>query len=282
MIRMYCQKGHEFSGINSRGHKICLACKRSASLKYRVRCKETKPKPAGRGLTVHQFETLPPEKRLCMYGHLLTSENTRMPRFNSRIVICKICRRASSKLRVDRGNMRPQSIRRAIALINEGATKANLAGWIGKRKVLPHTIELTTFNNWLRKNPKMAKRLEPKLEANRKRRFTEGMQGHRKKLSSSATIGAIEKIEDALTMWLDPVTERPDIISAMWLAIGDGKLKSADIKTRAKEFVRAHRRGYTNTGRYGRDSLDAPIGDDNPMSRIERLGEQDAMWAQKG
>lgn len=278
--RMYCHQGHEFTGVDSRGHALCLVCKRAASARYRARRNETSPvRPVRHGLTIDQFETLPPEKRLCLNGHLLTAENIRMPKFKSRIVICKTCRRTSSKLRVTEGRMRPQSIRRAIALIEEGATKANLAGFVGGKKVLPHTIEMVTFNNWLRKNPKMAKRLEPKLEANRKRRFAEGMQGRRKNLAPAATMNALEKIEAALTMWLDPVTERPDIISAMWLAIGDGKLKSADIKARAKEFVKAHRRGYTNTGRYALNSLDAPVGDDNPTSRIERLTAQDALWS---
>lgn len=278
--RKYCRQGHEYTGVDSRGHVLCQECKRAARARYRANRDKTKPlKPQRRGLTVEEFKCLPASQRLCLNGHLLTGENTQMPKHRSRIVICKTCARLSSKARVVGGHMGPESIRRAIALIDEGATKANLAGWIGSKKVLPKTIEITTFNNWLRKNPKIAKRLELKLEANRRKRFVDAMHDRRKNAAPGATMSALERIEAALTMYLDPVTERPDIISAMWLAIADGKLKTKDIEKRAKEFVTAHRRSYTNTGRYAFNSLDAPVGDDNPMSRIERISEQDALWS---
>jgi hypothetical protein len=60
-------------------------------------------------------------------------------------------------------------------------------------------------------------------------------------------MGVLEIIEARLPRWLDH-DDRKDLVADMWTAIGLGHLLPADIPRRAKEFVSAHRKKYTNTG----------------------------------
>jgi hypothetical protein len=90
--------------------------------------------------------------------------------------------------------------------------------------------------------------------------------------------GIVEKCGAQATRWLEP-EDRRDLLTDMWLEVGEGRLLPADIPRRVREFLSDHRKKYTNTGRYARDSLDAPVSFDNPTSRIERLTDADRLWS---
>ncbi|WP_441228063.1 hypothetical protein AB7813_08915 [Tardiphaga sp. 20_F10_N6_6] len=231
-------------------------------------------------------------KRSCKNGHALETEaDFRMPTEREaekgrRSVLCRTCLAATAKKCKVEANFSEQTIRRIVALIVDfGFTKHNLTGRRGRNFDGKHqprftkgVTDGTRFNNWLRKNPKMAAVLEKQLEINRQAHKQEGMAKRRKdKLRISANSNVVDIIDAALPKWLDR-DQRSDITTAMYLALADGHLKKKDIKARVGEYVRANNKLSQNIGRYGFNSLDAPMGDDNPASRIERLTDADRLW----
>jgi hypothetical protein len=173
-----------------------------------------------------------------------------------------------------------ETMRRVIDAVSEGWTRNMVTeGKRGNYIVCKRIVVLGKLNAFIKENSKLGKWLTKRLDENGRVVIAAGQAKLRKNVVKSAlTTTIMDEIKAALTMWLDPVTERPDITSSIWWAVAEGQLKATDIKARAKEFVTAHRRGYTNTGRFAFNSLDGPVSDDNPTSRIERLTASDAMW----
>lgn len=220
--------------------------------------------------------------RSCKHGHVVDEQNSYKAVFKGKAcIMCKACRTARNKYARRSPNITELLLRRIISAVDEGASLNELNGRRGTIKTGTRIIAPARLRLFCEANPKFGKLILPKIEANAKLRLSEAGFSKRIVVASAAVsrnMSALNEIESALTMWLDPNTERPDIVSAMWLALADGRLKRGEIKSRAREFVRAHRRQYTNTGRYAFGSLDAPMGDDNPTARIELISEENRLW----
>jgi hypothetical protein len=211
----------------------------------------------------------------CVKGHLQTADNVSFIGKSRRKRQCLTCRRATL------GNVGEEIVRVVVMRISEGASRNNLAGRHGCHRVPNKVISFERLNAFIRKNRKIGQWMEKKLAENARKNLVAGIAKRRVHIAAPAlarNMGVLEQIEAALTMWLDPLTERPDIITTMWMAIGEGRLRTENIKAEAPRFVREHRRQYTNTGRYAFNSLDAPTSDDNPTSRIEPLTDADRLW----
>lgn len=70
-----------------------------------------------------------------------------------------------------------------------------------------------------------------------------------------------------------PAQIRDDVIGAMALEIVDGKLRVADVRRRAREYVTSQFRQFS---KYGRVSLDARLFDDGIATLMDRLSTDDA------
>ncbi|MGM5033503.1 hypothetical protein [Tardiphaga sp. 803_E3_N1_3] len=295
--RTHCINGHPWiTGnirlIKGRDTTVCIPCTRESAKRFRVsnnisrvRTAEQKAREYAKrnkhGLLLKQgqrhIDQRSPTlaewqagiKRVCLKGHPLDSEADFRFQKQCATVICKrCCAIKAKKCKID-ANFSEETIRRIIALIDLGATKHNLTGRMGTggKASFKGVVDITRFNNWLKRNPKLNKVLEKKLEENRNaNRIAGAAKKKTNRLKISQNSNVFDVIEDALTMWLDPETERKDIITNIYLAVADGKLKVKDIKAKAKGFVAAHRRQYSNTGRYGSASLDAPAYRDSTTS----------------
>ncbi|WP_441242559.1 hypothetical protein [Tardiphaga sp. 768_D3_N2_1] len=313
--RTHCKNGHPWTPDNIRPIKgrtttVCVLCTRDSSKRLRasrvisrVRSPDQKLREYAnrnkygtllkhgekhidsRSPTLVEWQT--GIKRVCLHGHPLECEADFQLQKRSPVLLCRKCRATTAKRCKVNANFSEQTIRRIVTLIVDfGFTKHNLTGrrgqgYDGKPNPLfdiKGVTDITRFNNWLRKNPKMAKMLEPHLEKNRLANTADGMAKRRKdKMRISANSNAIDIISLALPKWLDR-DQRSDVTTAMYLALADGHLKKKDIKARVGEFVRENSKLSQNIGRYGFNSLDAPMGDDNPASRIERLTDADRLW----
>src|ERR1700694_657838 len=91
-------------------------------------------------------------------------------------------------------------------------------------------------------------------------------------------LGVLDVIEASLPGYLSE-NDRKDIIADMWTAVAEGRLLPTEVCTRARQFVSAHHKMYPTTDRWAPASLDAPIRDDNPLPRLERIAEGEGLWS---
>jgi hypothetical protein len=72
--------------------------------------------------------------------------------------------------------------------------------------------------------------------------------------------------------------ERADIMSIMFIAVAEGRLKLSEASARVGEFLRIHRRHPRVLG----DKmlrLDAPLGEDSNSTWLDTLSDADRLWA---
>lgn len=82
-------------------------------------------------------------------------------------------------------------------------------------------------------------------------------------------------IRNSLPGHLDRLT-KDDVAADMMLAVLEGQLQVADLKTRAPEYVRKHRKMF---GTFGVVSLDAPLRADRSVTLLDRLsGDAQSYW----
>lgn len=229
-----------------------------------------------------------PRKLICKQGHAVSGDNVLIRRNGdgNTFRTCKQCHQAYYRARELRRHKNPTlpepKVREIIRCVFEdGYTVEKLHGrvknkWIGTG-VVPRARLLT----WCAANPRLGKRLLAKAAENAKAVRAIYRQESRITVAAPAlahNMGVLDTIEAVLPRWLEP-EDRRDIVADMWLAVADGRLLPRDVPTRAREFVRAHGKKYTNTGRYAFNSLDAPVGQESgSATRIEFLTENDRLW----
>jgi hypothetical protein len=224
-----------------------------------------------------------PKIRFCRNGHAIIGDNALMYKKDRvrREIRCKICDRERERRKMHRADLPEHTVREfARRVFDERATLHELGGksgtkWIGNRVANP-----TRLMSWCKAHPKLGNRIMAQVRENGKARRLEIIASRRLHVAPKAlsrNMGVFEVIEAALPRWLES-DDRRDLVTDMWMAVGEGLLLPADIPRRAREFVSTHRKKYTNTGRYAFNSLDAPTSDDNPTSRIERLTDADRLW----
>jgi len=72
--------------------------------------------------------------------------------------------------------------------------------------------------------------------------------------------------------------DRDDVMSLMFLAISEGRLKLSDAQVRVGEFLKAHRRRPRVYGDE-RFSLDNPVGEDSGLTWLDTKTDEDRLWA---
>jgi hypothetical protein len=73
-----------------------------------------------------------------------------------------------------------------------------------------------------------------------------------------------------------PAQIRDDVIGAMALAVVEGRLRTADIRKRVREFITAQ---YRQFSKYGPISLDARLSEDGNATLLDRLStDVEAGW----
>lgn len=217
-----------------------------------------------------------PRVRYCPKGHAIVAGNLSIKR---RYIGCRVCRLAADSRDRQSPRIGEPVIRRVIDALNEGQTFNAIHG-LSVSSPQPAIVAFTRLKAFMAANPAIGKWMKGKATANMKRVYAERNTARRIQVAAPAlarNLGVLDEISAALTMWLDPHTERPDILQAMWIAVADGRLARADIKVRARGFVTAHRRGYTNIGRFAFGSLDAPAYRDSPVPLIETISQ--GIWS---
>jgi hypothetical protein len=72
--------------------------------------------------------------------------------------------------------------------------------------------------------------------------------------------------------------ERDDVMSLMFIAVSEGRLKLSDARARVGEFLKAH---HYRPRVYGdaRFSLDNPVGEDSGVTWLDTKTDEDRLWA---
>lgn len=202
----------------------------------------------------------------CGYGHEFTPENTIIDAHGTRK--CRACQniftaksQKTCKLPLDRAKL-------VIEAINEGKSVSRIIGKDGKGRHIPGEKICTWYQlkNFLSENPRLKRRLAPKMEANRKARIIAANTSRRviaaRPIMRDDGRFAYDTIQNATRHLLEPL--RGTVQSDMFLALAEGLLKPADVSRRLQEFVRKYYRDEKNAvdSRWGHRSLDAPIGED--------------------
>jgi hypothetical protein len=172
-------------------------------------------------------------------------------------------------------------VRKIVAAVNEGMSINRLTGWFGNRYVGNRIVPRDRLLAFCDANPKLGKWILKKTRENAAKAQVLANQNRRVHVAAPAlarNMGILEVIEAAVPRYLND-DDRRDIIADMWTAIAEGKLLPRDVSARVRQFVSAHNRMYPTTDRWAPASLDAPIHDDNPLPRIERIAEGQGLWS---
>src|ERR1700738_956336 len=130
-------------------------------------------------------------------------------------------------------------------------------------------------------NPKLGKCILKKTSENAAKLRLQAAINRRVKIAAPALahkLGVLDVIEASLPGYLSE-NDRKDIIADMWTSVAEGRLLPTEVCTRARQFVSAHLKMYPTTDRWAPASLDAPIRDDNPLPRLERIAEGEGLWS---
>jgi len=244
-IPIYCRHGHLWSEnirYDSRGYRVVAACKR-ASDKKRL----SEP-PSGS-----------PKKPFCPHGHPMIAGNIKW----ASGWICVACKRAC-----DRRTEKPvtrEKLERIFAALHEGKALAECYGKKNNRYVGGKIVDSGALIKYLRENPRIGKRIRALSRTNR-RTIMQAVADRKRIVAAPAIMrnngaDAYQAILRATAnLWEG---ERGDVMSLMFVAAAEGRLKPKDAAARLPEFLRDHRRQF---GKFGPVSLDQPLFDDGSVT----------------
>jgi hypothetical protein len=199
----------------------------------------------------------------CSKGHIRTMDSTFYVVSEGKLVRrCKIC----AKLSKERQLPTIDQVRQVIGDLEEGGTLGN-----------SHVVPPATLRNFLRKNPKLGARLRAQSHKNHweHRRLTRLSVCASPALVNGNGFDAYEAVKQATAHLY--VGDRDDVMSLMFIAIGERRLKPNDASARVGEFLREHRRRPRVFGD-ARFSLDNPLGDDSGMTWLDTKTDADRLW----
>jgi hypothetical protein len=193
----------------------------------------------------------------CRYGHPLSGENLFVAPEGWRR--CRIC---IDKSHAENRRMSEQQAREVVEALHEGKTIADITGG-GRPTYIVNNRALLIFR---RKHPKFERVVVRLSTANAKVHHAEA-SARRAQIFRAPAIaehGAdiFSLIRSAVPETLPPQI-RDDVIGAMALEVVEGKLKTADICKRVREFITAQ---YRQFSRFGPRSLDARLFEDGTMT----------------
>jgi hypothetical protein len=203
----------------------------------------------------------------CANGHVRTLQNTFYIRNerNCRIRRCKDSNKNALRARMPT----EEQIRGTVAGLHHGETFSSAV-----RPSLQPIIR-----NFLLKNPKIGDRLRRISKTNASEHLREAWRSRRQFAAASLTRNdgedAYEAVRTATAQV--PIDERDDVMSRMFVAIAEGRLRLLDASARVGEFLRDQRRRPRVFGdlRFG---LDNPIGDDSGMTWLDTKTDADRRW----
>lgn len=201
----------------------------------------------------------------CKNGHIRTLKNTFYEQHLGYLVRrCKDCIKNRRQLLMPS----PDQVRASIASLHEGATLSSAASHVQQ-----------AMRNFIRANPKLGARLRNISDKNAHVHRRAAQRARRQFATSSLTRNdgqdAYEAVRQATAHI--PDEERDDVMSRMFVAIAEGRLKLRDVSSRVLEFLAEQRRRPRVYGE-ARFSLDNPLGDDSGMTWLDTKGDADRLW----
>ncbi|PDT87472.1 hypothetical protein CO669_25230 [Bradyrhizobium sp. Y36] len=162
-----------------------------------------------------------------------------------------------------------EQVRASVAVLHEGGTLSSNAS----------TYEQTIMRNFIRANPKIGSRLRAFSEKNASTIRSAAQRSRFLLAASSLTRNGGEDAFEAVRQATALVAEheRDDVMSRMFVAIAERRLKLRDVRSRVGEFVADQRRRPRVYGD-ARLSLDNPIGDDSGMTWLDTKTDADRLW----
>jgi hypothetical protein len=139
----------------------------------------------------------------------------------------------------DEGRIGPRTLRKIFAALHEGKSLRNLNGRYGSKYVGGSIVSSQMLSNFIKKNPRVGKKIRELGEANVRRLRVP--LGERRRLIAAPAIlrndgaDAYEAITRAtVSLWEG---ERGDVMSLMFLAIAEGRLMPRHAEARMQEFL---------------------------------------------
>jgi hypothetical protein len=221
-----------------------------------------------------------PRIRFCKKGHAIVGDNV-VARSGDEHIRCRICTREAARRKRNIPDLPEDKIRAVIDGIKEGRTINSLHGRQGSNFVGNKVVDGTRLRAWCRAHPKLGRWILQNAAKNAAKAKECSSKGNRINVAAPAlarNIGVLDAINAAIPTYLTGA-DRDDVIAEMWTAVAEGRLRPADIRTSVRQFVTAHRKMYPTTDRWSPASLDAPVYDDNPTPRIERIAEGQGLWS---
>ena len=204
----------------------------------------------------------------CINGHVRTLENTFYVRNDRQNLVrrCKDCH----KLLADRRLPTPEQVRAAIEALHHGQSLNSVA--------TPYVQKI--LRNFIIKNPKIGLRMRELSKNNHVAKVKETWRLKRNVAASPVMSNngndAYEAVRQATShLWEG---DRDDVMSLMFLAVSEGRLKLSDARARVGEFLKFHRRRPRVFGDE-RFSLDNPVGDESGLTWLDTKTDEDRLWA---
>jgi hypothetical protein len=203
----------------------------------------------------------------CANGHVRTLENTFYVRNERNCLVrrCKDCNKNAKRARMPTEDQ----VRETVAALHHGGTFSS---------TVPPYLQ-PTMRNFLRHYPKLGDRIRRISKANAVAHMREVWRS--KQLTAAPPLiqnngeDAYEAVRKATAHLHED--ERGDVISRMYIAIGEGKLKLSEASARVGEFLRDQRRRPRVYGDL-RFSLDNPLADDSGMTWLDTKADADRLW----
>jgi hypothetical protein len=203
-----------------------------------------------------------PKIKFCVRGHALVGSNFYIEKTQVR---CRACRGLVK--RRPNGNLREDVIRAVLLGLEEGKTMSGLTGLKNKKYVGGKVVDHTRLRLFCAANPALGKRIKALGEKNRIAAFRRRarVMAAPALLRNNGT-DAFDAIQRATSHLWDG--ERADVMSLMFVAVAEGRLKIADACARLGEFVKAHR---YRPRVFGDSSLDKPLWIDSNATLLDTL-----------
>lgn len=200
----------------------------------------------------------------CMNGHIRTLENTFYEQHLGYLV-----RRCKDCIKVRRQLLMPsrEQVRASIASLHEGGTLS----------CEPSHVQ-QSMRNFIRANPKIGTRLRNISDKNASAHRSAAQRARRRFAASSLVRNNGEDAYEAVRQATAHLfgDERGDVMSLMFVAIAEERLKLSDARARVGEFLTVHRRRPRVYGDY---SLNSPVGDDDGVTWLDTKTDADRLWA---
>jgi hypothetical protein len=217
------------------------------------------------------FSELARTAERCKNGHARTLENTFYDQNGKWLVRrCKECRKAV----LARSMPSADQMRRVFQAMHHGQIICDV---IGKNNPASKLIREPILRNFMRANPSAARRIQLLSEKNR---LQHRSTSNKRSIAAPALLrndglDAYEVVRRA-TAHLS-ADDRDDVMSRIFVAIGEGRLTLAQVSTRVGNFLKDQRRRPRVFGD-ARYSLDNPVGDDSNMTWLDIKADADRLW----